>query len=522
VNASSTTVVEVAARPPAMLSSDATRPADQDNGQSFSSALNRASEQAHAAGRRDDGPRRTDERRDGARDGASTAAEESAQSEAPRTEGPRAADGNGERRGQQRESKSAKTGEEVHEGKGGREVIRSRRGGSSAVRRVAAAAQGDEGTAQTPLKESGKGRAVPDVQGPQKAAGRTKNAARSEPPQQVRAGLQEGRQPEANESPGRGAVRNTDAPEAAERTSRQVPQDPGPQRHPQSTERLTEHGTPTGPEQGERTVRRVVPAGVNAATEGNDTAAVLSDATRDGKDPRVAEQESRPRNGEPRNRTGGQERFGVQAQDAARPSSGTRQDALGGKAGQQPDVPPGPEKRVSNDSTPAAQASQSWERMMMEAAQERVPAHVRTEAGRALHWTRSRIVQAAQYLQGNGRTELRLRLNPPELGRMKVEIEMREGMLEVRMRVEDPQVRDIIRNEVQNLDRALKDMDVDVSRFDVSDYRQGSERQGWGSQDERTTGSEYGGEAVELGELEKVDEDGWVRITESGGMDCLV
>jgi flagellar hook-length control protein FliK len=159
---------------------------------------------------------------------------------------------------------------------------------------------------------------------------------------------------------------------------------------------------------------------------------------------------------------------------------------------------------------------------MMEAAQERVPEQVRTEAGRALHWTRSRIVQATQYLQGNGRTELRLQLNPPELGRLRLEVEMREGTLEVRIRVEDAQVREVIRSEMQSLDRALKDMDVDVSRFDVSDYRQGSDRGGWGSREGLPGGSGFGGEGLELGELEEIEEAGWVRITESGGMDCLV
>ncbi|MFO7956033.1 MAG: flagellar hook-length control protein FliK [Candidatus Brocadiia bacterium] len=158
----------------------------------------------------------------------------------------------------------------------------------------------------------------------------------------------------------------------------------------------------------------------------------------------------------------------------------------------------------------------------MEAAQDRVPEPVRTEAGRALHWTRSRIVQATQYLQGNGRTELRLQLNPPELGRMRLEVEMREGTLEVRIRVEDAQVREVIRSEMQNLDRTLKEMDVNVSRFDVGDYRQGSDQGGWSSRNGLPGGSGFGGEGLELGELEGFEEAGWIRITESGGMDCLV
>ncbi len=105
---------------------------------------------------------------------------------------------------------------------------------------------------------------------------------------------------------------------------------------------------------------------------------------------------------------------------------------------------------------------------------------------------------------------------------MKVEIAMRDGALEVRIRVENPDVRVTLQNELPDLDRALKEAHVDVSRFEVGDYHPG--------QDEARRQTANGNGPVDASPLDADDPGeqlgersvGWVRISESGRMDCLV
>ncbi|GAF67639.1 unnamed protein product [marine sediment metagenome] len=105
---------------------------------------------------------------------------------------------------------------------------------------------------------------------------------------------------------------------------------------------------------------------------------------------------------------------------------------------------------------------------------------------------------------------------------MKVEIAMRDGALEVRIRVENPDVRATIQNELPDLDRALKETHVDVSRFEVGDYHPGQdeERREAANGNGPVDGSYLG--ADDLGEPLRERSVGWVRISESGRMDCLV
>ncbi|MCK4282847.1 MAG: flagellar hook-length control protein FliK [Candidatus Brocadiae bacterium] len=150
------------------------------------------------------------------------------------------------------------------------------------------------------------------------------------------------------------------------------------------------------------------------------------------------------------------------------------------------------------------------------------PTGVRAATRQAVDVTRQEVVRAARYVRSGSRSELRVQLHPPELGRMKLEIEMRDGVLEVRIRVENPDVRAAIQNELSDLDRALKEAHVDVSRFEVGDYHPG--------QDEERRETADGNGPVDASHLGADDLDeplgersvGWVRISESGRMDCLV
>jgi len=147
---------------------------------------------------------------------------------------------------------------------------------------------------------------------------------------------------------------------------------------------------------------------------------------------------------------------------------------------------------------------------------------VRAGIQRAVTWVQAQVVRQGQYVTSNGRSEVRLQLEPPELGRMKLEIEMKGEVLEVRIKVENPQVRDAIRSELPNLDRAFRDAQVDVGRFDVSDY--GAGRGGDGAANARGDDWPGGtrGSSPEGGELEAGSDAGWIHITESGHINCLV
>ncbi len=152
---------------------------------------------------------------------------------------------------------------------------------------------------------------------------------------------------------------------------------------------------------------------------------------------------------------------------------------------------------------------------------EAAPAEFRAAVASAVQQTESHVVRNAQYIQSGGRSEVRLQLDPPELGRMKVEIELRDGDLEVRIRVENPEVREAIRGQLQSLERSLRDVHVEVSRFDVSDYHAGQRNSsGGGWHSAPSSGGDlppYDGQG-----LAEVEEGGWVRISETGRMDCLV
>lgn len=140
----------------------------------------------------------------------------------------------------------------------------------------------------------------------------------------------------------------------------------------------------------------------------------------------------------------------------------------------------------------------------------------------AFHTAQREVVQQARLVGRNGRSEVTVRLHPPELGRMKVQILMQAGKLDVKIGVEDPQVREAMKEELQNLDRALRTVELEPTRLEVSDYQTGRQG-GWeGPAQGRTDGAASGG-AVGVPEAEDhVRPAEWSVFSEAGGIDCLV
>lgn len=132
------------------------------------------------------------------------------------------------------------------------------------------------------------------------------------------------------------------------------------------------------------------------------------------------------------------------------------------------------------------------------------------------------IVREARLLQRNGESELRLQLNPPELGRMRVEVQMRDGTLSVRMRVENAEVREALRDEVAELGRALRQADLSVAQLEVSDFESGRRGDGGGQYDGAGASNLARNAGTALDESEGTDGYERTFISDSGRIDCLV
>jgi len=167
-----------------------------------------------------------------------------------------------------------------------------------------------------------------------------------------------------------------------------------------------------------------------------------------------------------------------------------------------------------------AVAVQAWRRYDAQAG-DGYRQQVQTLAGRATGQVSVEIVRQAQMLRQNGSTTIRIQLNPPEMGRIRLEVRMRSEHLEVRMQVENPDVRQAMTRELAGLDRTLRDAQVDVQRFEVTDYQSG--RQGTG-RDGYQDGAPSGGGSPQLPAAGEQDNPalGWARISTSGAVDCLI
>lgn len=135
----------------------------------------------------------------------------------------------------------------------------------------------------------------------------------------------------------------------------------------------------------------------------------------------------------------------------------------------------------------------------------------------------SEVVREARLLQRNGTSEIRLRLHPPELGRLKVQIQVRKGELTVRIEAENPELREALQGELWTLTKALRSAQLDVNRLEVSDYESGT-RDEWHGESAPEGNSRPDGRASE--QPSHADSaaaaQGWAYISESGRVDCLV
>jgi flagellar hook-length control protein FliK len=77
-----------------------------------------------------------------------------------------------------------------------------------------------------------------------------------------------------------------------------------------------------------------------------------------------------------------------------------------------------------------------------------------------------RVANAFQTI-GNGDGTLRLRLSPPDLGSLKLEVSMQNGVMSARLEAETPQARDLLVDSLPALRERLNEQNIKVDKFDV-------------------------------------------------------
>ncbi len=82
--------------------------------------------------------------------------------------------------------------------------------------------------------------------------------------------------------------------------------------------------------------------------------------------------------------------------------------------------------------------------------------------------TADNIVQKARLFMGGGRSEVKIQLNPPELGILKLEFAIEDDNLETKITVERSAVKDVIEKDIPRLRELLSNADLDVGKLDVS------------------------------------------------------
>lgn len=79
-----------------------------------------------------------------------------------------------------------------------------------------------------------------------------------------------------------------------------------------------------------------------------------------------------------------------------------------------------------------------------------------------------RIVKMVQMSEGNGGQRLRVRLQPPLLGNVRMELNVRDGVLTGRFHVERPAALGAVAGQVEQLKEALREQGIELGSFQVS------------------------------------------------------
>jgi flagellar hook-length control protein FliK len=117
----------------------------------------------------------------------------------------------------------------------------------------------------------------------------------------------------------------------------------------------------------------------------------------------------------------------------------------------------------------------------------------------------NRVARAFQAAQDRG-GEIRLRLSPPELGALKLEVKLQSGVLSAHIEADTPEARALLLDNLPQLRQRLAEQDIRVEQFDVdlADRQPGGApddpREGGRQQDESTRSAQRRGDQPAGGE----------------------
>ncbi len=78
------------------------------------------------------------------------------------------------------------------------------------------------------------------------------------------------------------------------------------------------------------------------------------------------------------------------------------------------------------------------------------------------------IIQNAKLYTAGGKSEIKMQLNPPELGTLKLEFSLDDDVLDTKITVERSSVKDVIEKDIPKLKELLTNSDIDSGKLDVS------------------------------------------------------
>lgn len=87
------------------------------------------------------------------------------------------------------------------------------------------------------------------------------------------------------------------------------------------------------------------------------------------------------------------------------------------------------------------------------------------------------ILRSMETVQREGKTTLKVRLHPEELGEMEIVLTLEKGKLTGRLLTETQEVRQLFQGKLQELSESLRSQNIDVAKFEISSGLQGGNSQ---------------------------------------------
>ncbi|MCP5077759.1 MAG: hypothetical protein GY951_06835, partial [Psychromonas sp.] len=78
------------------------------------------------------------------------------------------------------------------------------------------------------------------------------------------------------------------------------------------------------------------------------------------------------------------------------------------------------------------------------------------------------IIQSAKLYTQGGKSEVKVQLSPPELGTIKLQFKVENDVLETKITVERPAIKDVIEKDIPRLRELISNADIDLGKLDVS------------------------------------------------------